>query len=143
MEMPIIPWSVQHLFILLGTVWSALQCPHASLAQPVPSFPTATAFLSVACEPLVDFEINVVGHDQHFHKKKNRMHEVSSVRGHCGTRTSVGKELFVHRHLKPHCAAFCNGLVGWQEVAASLVDTDLFEVSRNKLSLCAQLILKM
>lgn len=54
----------------LGTAWSALQCPHASLAQPVPSFPTATAFLAAACEPLVGFEINVVGHDQHFYKKK-------------------------------------------------------------------------
>lgn len=48
----------------------------ASLAQPGPSFATATAFLSVACEPLVGLEINVVGHDQRFYKKKNRTHEV-------------------------------------------------------------------
>lgn len=41
-----------------------------SFAQPVPSFATATAFLSVAGEPLVGLEINVVGHDQHFYKKK-------------------------------------------------------------------------
>lgn len=55
----------------------------------------------------------------------------------------MGKELFVHRDREPHCAALCKGPVGWQGEATSLLDTDLFEVSRNKLSLRAQLIVKM
>lgn len=55
----------------------------------------------------------------------------------------MDKELFVHRDCEPHCAALCKGPVGWQGEAASLLDTDLSEVSRNKLSLCAQLIVKM
>lgn len=72
-EMPIIPWPAASL----RPSWNSVVCSAMpSFAQPVPSFATATAFLSVAGEPLVGLEINVVGHDQHFYKKKNRTHEV-------------------------------------------------------------------
>lgn len=96
------------------------------------------AFQSVACEPLVGFEINAVGHDQHFYKKRNRITK-QKVLEDTLWRTSVDKHPFVHRHPKPLCTC----PVGQEQVAASPVDTDLFKVSRDKLSLCAQLILKI
>jgi hypothetical protein len=74
----------------------------------------------MSCKPLVGFEIDAVGHDQHFYKKRNRMYEVKRARGHSGPGMSMDEELFAHTYSKSHCASFCTCPVEQEHVAASL-----------------------
>lgn len=78
----------------------------------------STAIKPMDCKPLGVFEIDVVGHDGHFYKKRNRTYEVKRVRGHFVEQRRVWRK---------NCSqcSFCICLVV-QECEAASIQTTIF-----------------